>query len=94
MPDKKTYAAFDYFEALYEKTKENTVIIMETDGTIAAVNSAFTECFGYEEKDIVGKNSQILFTEEDRKKGMPKSELDRVQAKGQSNDNNYLVTKN
>jgi PAS domain S-box-containing protein len=94
MPDKKAYAAFDYFEALYEKTKENTVIIMETDGTIAAVNSAFTECFGYEETDIVGRNTAILFTEEDQKKGYPKKELDRVQQAGQSNDNNYLVNKN
>ncbi len=94
MPDKKTYATFDYFEALYEKTKENTVIIMETDGTIAAVNSAFTERFGYEEDDIIGKNSKILFTEEDRQKGLPKLELDKVQQTGQSNDNNYLVNKN
>jgi PAS domain S-box-containing protein len=94
MPDKKTYVDFDYFEALYKKTRENTVIIMETDGTIAAVNSSFTKCFGYQEADIVGKNTAILFTEEDRKKGMPKKELDEVQKKGQSNDNNYLVNKN
>jgi len=94
MPDKKTYAGFDYFEALYKKTRENTVIIMETDGTIAAVNSSFTKCFGYEETDIVGKNTAILFTEEDREKGLPKKELDEVQRKGQSNDNNYLVNKN
>lgn len=93
MPDKNTYADFDYFEALYKKTRENTVIIMETDGTIAAVNSSFTKCFGYDETDIVGKNTAILFTEEDRQKGMPKQELDEVQKKGQSNDNNYLVNK-
>jgi PAS domain S-box-containing protein len=93
MPNRKTYDDFDFFESLYKKTKENTVIIMETDGTITAVNSAFTECFGYEENDIVGKNTAILFTEEDRKKGFPKRELDEVQKKGQSNDNNYLVNK-
>ncbi len=94
MPDKKTYADFDYFQALYKNTRENTVIIMETDGTIAAVNSSFTKCFGYQEADIVGKNTAILFTEEDRAKGLPKQELDQVQRKGQSNDNNYLVNKN
>ncbi|HEU5052386.1 MAG TPA: PAS domain-containing sensor histidine kinase [Hanamia sp.] len=93
MPDRKTYDDFDFFDSLYGKTKENTVIMMETDGTITAVNSAFTECFGYEENDIVGKNTAILFTEEDRKKGFPKRELDEVQKKGQSNDNNYLVNK-
>ena len=94
MPDKNILSAFDYFEALYKNAKENTVILMETDGTIAAVNKAFTNCFGYEEKDIVGKNSQILFTEEEREKELPKHELDQVQRRGQSSDNNYLVNKN
>lgn len=93
MPDKKTYVALNYFEALYKNTKENTVILLDPDGTIAAVNSAFTNCFGYEEKDIVGKNTAILFTEEDHKKGYPKKELDKVLRTGQSNDNNYLVNK-
>src|SRR5690242_6900478 len=94
MPDRKTYDDFDFFDSLYGKTKENTVIMMEPDGTITAVNSAFTECFGYQENDIIGKNTAILFTEEDRQKGYPKKELDEVLKKGQSNDNNYLVNKN
>ncbi|MGN6601200.1 MAG: ATP-binding protein [Ginsengibacter sp.] len=94
MPDRKTYDDFDFFDSLYGKTKENTVIMMKTDGTITAVNSAFTECFGYQENDIIGKNTAILFTEEDRQKGYPKKELDEVLKKGQSNDNNYLVNKN
>ncbi|MGN6800305.1 MAG: ATP-binding protein [Ginsengibacter sp.] len=94
MTDRKTYDDFDFFDSLYGKTKENTVIMMEPDGTITAVNSAFTECFGYQENDIVGKNTAILFTEEDRQKGYPKKELDEVLKKGQSNDNNYLVNKN
>ena len=42
MPEKTTYTTFDYFESLYKKTKENTVILIEPDGTIGAVNSAFT----------------------------------------------------
>lgn len=94
MPEKKTYADFDFFEALYKQTRENTVIIMETDGTIAAVNSAFTDCFGYHENDIVGKNFAMLYTDEDRENGMPENELKKVQKCGQSNDNNFLVHKN
>ncbi len=94
MTDKRAYVDFDYFEALYKKTRENTVVIIETDGTISAVNSAFRDCFGYEEADIIGKNSEILFTDEDRQNGVPRKEIERVLAHGQSNDNNYLVKKN
>lgn len=91
MPDKKIYEHCDYGKALFEKTKENSVIIIETNGTIAAVNPAFTECFGYKQNDIIGKDFKILFTEEDQKKLKPEKELESVLKKGQSNDNNYLI---
>lgn len=91
MPDKTTYEHFDYTEALFEKAKENSVIIIEVNGTVAAINTAFTECFGYDPNDIIGKNFDMLFTREDRKKLMPEKELEKVLKTGQSNDNNYLV---
>ncbi|MEO6894983.1 MAG: ATP-binding protein [Ginsengibacter sp.] len=94
MSEKKTYIAFDYFEALYRNTKENTVILIEPDGTIAAVNASFKECFGYGEKDIVGKSSVILFTQEDQDNGCPEKEIKKTLKTGQANDNNYLVHKN
>ncbi|MEO8820697.1 MAG: PAS domain-containing sensor histidine kinase [Ginsengibacter sp.] len=91
MPVKNIYKHFDYADALFEKTKENCVIIIETNGIIAAVNPAFTECFGYKPNDIIGKNCDILFTNEDRKELKPEKEVQRVLKTGQSNDNNYLV---
>lgn len=94
MPEKKTYTAFDYFEALYKNTKENTVILIKPDGVIAAVNTAFTDCFGYEENDVVGKNSAMLFTKEDQEKGCPQREINKTLQTGQANDNNFLVHKN
>ena len=54
---------FDYFEALFNNTKENNVLLMDAAGVIITVNSAFTENFGYEESDIIGKNLAVLFTE-------------------------------
>ena len=93
MPAKTTYSTFDYFESLYKNTKENTVILINPDGIIAAVNSAFTECFGYNEDDIVGKYSGMLFTEEDQRKGCPEKEIRQTLQRGQSNDNNFLVDK-
>ena len=93
MQAKTTYKTFDYFESLYKNTKENTVILINPDGIIAAVNSAFTECFGYNEDDIVGKYSGMLFTEEDQRKGCPEKEIRQTLQRGQSNDNNFLVDK-
>ena len=86
-------SSFDYFEALFYNTKENTVFLMDATGFITTVNSAFTECFGYEQSDIIGKNVAILFTDEDQKKGKPENEIRTVLRKGQASDNNYLVQK-
>ena len=87
------FTSFNYFHALFTNTKQNTVLLMDARGTITAVNGAFTDCFGYTPDDIIGKNIKILFTEEDRVKGLPQKELDNVLSNGQSSDNNYLLNK-
>ena len=86
-------ASFDYFEALFHNTKENTVLLIDAVGIITAVNTAFSECFGYTESDIMGEHFSILFTEEDKKSGKPENELKTVLRTGQCSDNNYLVQK-
>ncbi|MGI8581336.1 MAG: PAS domain-containing sensor histidine kinase [Chitinophagaceae bacterium] len=86
--------AFNYFEALFRKTKQNTVLLMDAEGIIEEINTAFTKCFGYADNDIIGKHLRILFTEEDQKKGLPEKEISNVLQRGQCMDNNYLVNKN
>lgn len=85
---------FVFLDALFKNAHQNAVLLIQTDGRISAINKAFTENFGWEEKDLVGKNGAILFTIEDQEKGMPGKELQNVLLTGQSNDNNYLVAKN
>lgn len=92
--DKNIISELPFFDALFQETKENCVLIMDTDGIVLSINQAFTNCFGYSEKDLVGKNAIILFTEQYLKSGKFEHELKEVQATGQSNDNNYLVNKN
>jgi PAS domain S-box-containing protein len=89
-----SYDNLDYFHALFRNTQENSVLLIQPDGIIAAVNTAFSGNFGYTNQDIVGKHSNILFTEEDQKKGLPEAEIKKTLKTGQSNDNNYLVNKN
>ena len=62
-------SSFNYFETLFHNTVQNTVLLMNKEGTIVTINKAFTDCFGYEPEDIIGRNISILFTEEDQKKG-------------------------
>src|SRR5258705_9188373 len=93
MPIKPDLSSFNYFETLFHNTVQNTVLLMDKEGVIIAVNEAFSNSFRYEPNDIIGKNVAILFTEEDQKKGLPEKELHAVLNKGQGADNNYLVAK-
>ena len=85
---------FHYFNALFKNAKQNAIVITDTKGIVIGINNAFTECFGYEENDIIGKNGMILFTEEDQKKGLPEKEIATVLSTGQADDKNYLVNRN
>lgn len=96
MPKKldKAFANFNYFDALFENTKQNTVLLMDENGIVTEINTAFTKSFGYTDDEIIGKHTRIFFTEEDKQKGLPEHELETVLKTGESKDNNYLVHKN
>jgi len=85
---------FNQVMDLFKNAKQNSILLLNTEGTILALNPAFTHHFGYTEKDLTGKNFSVLFTIEDQKKGLPEKEIERVLNTTQSNDNNYLVDKN
>lgn len=86
--------SFELIIDLFKNAKQNCILILNTEGTILALNAAFTHHFGYTKKDILGKKITVLFTPDDQKKGLPEKEIERVLQTSQSNDNNYLVDKN
>jgi|SRR6185312_991986 len=83
----------NYFDALFYNAKQNSVLIIDAEGTVISVNPAFSNCFGYSEKDILGKNASILFTKEDQRNEVFEKEVMRTLSQGQSFDNNYFVNK-
>jgi PAS domain S-box-containing protein len=82
-----------YFEEIFNNAVENTMLLMNDSGIITSVNKAFTDCFGYEENELVGKHFSLLFTAEDQANRKPEKELQKVLTSGQASDNNYLVSK-
>src|ERR1700753_2701477 len=88
------FSSFDYYRALFDNPKKNSVLLMDDNGIVLQVNRAFLLSFGYDEADLLGENFSILFTPEDRERDMPMREIRTVLDEGQSFDNNYLVNKN
>lgn len=81
------------FRSLYEQSKQNCFLLMDTEGIVISVNESFTKCFGYSREEIEGKSASILFTPADLEKGMFIDELKKTLECGESKDNNYLVNK-
>ncbi len=88
------FYSLDYYQALFENPKKNSVLLLSESGSILKVNRAFMLSFGYDEGDLLGEDFAMLFTEEDRLKELPIREIHTVMDEGQSFDNNYLVNKN
>lgn len=51
------------FESLFVHAPE-AIILVGSDRKIKTVNPAFSELFGYQEEDVVGKSTQMLYAEE------------------------------
>ena len=58
----------NYVVPLFERTQQNMIILMDAEGFILKINTAFTAAFGYDEAEIIGRNFSILFTEENKQK--------------------------
>ena len=80
-----------FLRALFNSAVENNILLMNSEGIILTANKAFCANFGYSSSELRGKNIAVLFTEEDRQKGLPQRELNSVLKSGQGSDNNYLV---
>ena len=82
-----------FFDDVFKNSKENSIILMDTTGTIIDLNKGFLQSFGYFKKDLIGKNFELLFTPNDNDQNKPAKELKTTLAKGSSSDNNYLLNK-
>jgi PAS domain S-box-containing protein len=80
-----------FFEGIFKNAKENSILLMDTNGKILDVNKGFLIAFGYTKKLVVGKNFEFLFTPKDREEGKPSKEIKAVISKGSKSDNNYLL---
>jgi PAS domain S-box-containing protein len=82
-----------FFHAYFTQAQVNSILIMNTAGTILDLNPAFTINYGYTLQDLIGQNFSVLFTEQDRADNKPQLELQNCHSNGQSNDDNYVVSK-
>ncbi|MDQ3942268.1 MAG: PAS domain S-box protein, partial [Actinomycetota bacterium] len=77
------------YRFLVESASDYAMLMLDTDGRVSTWNEGAERLFGYSDKEIVGKPGSILFTPEDRRRGVPEEELRTVQVEGRAKDERW-----
>jgi len=74
--------------------KEYAIFMLDNDGKFVTWNTGAANIFGYEEKEIIGKDYSLLFTQEDRDKNLPSLHLEKARTEGRCEEEHANVRKN
>jgi PAS domain S-box-containing protein len=66
---------------------------MDLEGRVESWNAGAERTFGYTEKEILGRNMEIIFTPEDRAIGAPGEELRQARETGRAADERWHIRK-
>ncbi|HEY0030195.1 MAG TPA: PAS domain-containing sensor histidine kinase [Bacteroidia bacterium] len=83
----------EFYSQLIDSLQDYSIFTMDNDLLINSWSSGSTNIFGYETDEITGKHFDVIFTEDDKKNGIPKQEIEIATAKGRAADNRWHVCK-
>ena len=69
---------------LIEGITESAIFTMDPDGSIDTWNTGSERLYGYREDEIIGQHFIVLFTDEDKRVGLPERELETARTTGRS----------
>lgn len=78
---------------LLEQNREYAIVLLDRDGRINTWFPGCEEVFGYSAAEVVGRPVDVLFTEEDRRLGIPQHEIRVASAEGRAQDDRYQQRK-
>src|SRR5215203_6245720 len=81
------------FERLVEAAKDYAIFMTDADGRVSTWNEGAQRLFGFAQAEMVGEDTSILFTTEDRESGAPKRELEKARSEGRAEDERWHMRK-
>ncbi len=96
-PDKKLLNWYvptaEFYSQVIDSLEDYSIFTMDEHLIINSWSSGSAKIFGYETRDIVGRHFSIIFSEEDKKEGVPKREIETANKEGRATDNRWHVKK-
>ncbi len=83
----------EFYSQVIDSLQDYSIFTVDTDLVINSWNSGATKIFQYEADEIIGQKFEIIFTEEDQKKGAPAHEIEIALKEGRAIDNKWHICK-
>ncbi len=83
----------EFYSQIIDSLQDYSIFTLDKELIINSWNSGSSTIFGYETEEVIGKHFDIIFTEEDKKNGVPKVEIDTALKEGRAVDNRWQICK-
>jgi PAS domain S-box-containing protein len=81
------------FRLMVESAKEYAIFTLDLNGTITSWNSGAQRLLGYQETEIIGCNSRVIFTPEDAERGEAEREMQTALTQGRAENERWHMRK-
>lgn len=83
----------EFYSQIIDSLQDYSIFTLDKDLIINSWSSGSSSIFGYGEEEVIGESFDIIFTEEDKSKGIPKREIKTAVREGRAVDNRWHVCK-
>lgn len=91
---KKQYVpTAEFYSQIIDSLQDYSIFTLDKEFIINSWSSGSATIFGYTQEEAIGEPFDIIFTEEDKKNGVPKTEVDAALKEGRAVDNRWHICK-
>lgn len=83
----------EFYSQVIDSLQDYSIFTLDKELMINSWNSCSSIIFGYETEEVIGEHFEIIFTEEDKKNGVPKFEIETALKEGKVVDNRWHLCK-
>lgn len=83
----------EFFSQVVDSMPDYSIFTVDNDSKINSWSSGSTQLFQYNVEEIMGEDFDIIFTEDDKKNGIPKTEIAKALKDGKAADNRWHIRK-
>ena len=83
----------EFYSQIIDSLQDYSIFTLDNDYKINSWSAGSTKIFGYETEEVIGEHFDLIFTDEDKKNGIPKKEIDEALKAGRATDNRWHIAK-